>query len=203
MATENEREEGHRMCPVFCTVEVPAALLNLLLENAEEGTHYLIMDIEAGENIQGLKYPSQPPANPSRTSFFNWSIDEVYTYWKKNVCAPGDGSSTTLSAFTFAVVDEQSVREFAEGKGKATTLVLGSDAPDLEEKEDEVVLKSLRLDIEDMSIELMCLEMLTRCPSEIGKAFGLSIQPPPIFAGPPDAARRYKANAIAGIPKTG
>ena len=50
---------------------------------------------------------------------------------------------------------------------------------------------------------LAAIEMMSSTPTEVGKksATALSIQPPPIFAGPPPVAREYKWSLLAGMPE--
>lgn len=203
MAGKEERKEGHLMCPVFCTVKVPTELLDRLLSQSEASQDFRVMDIETGDDLSSARFPSRVPAAPPRTPFLNWSVEDIYAYWKRKLCAPGDGSNLIYSAFTFVVIDEQSVQEFAtEGRGNSATVVLGSDAPDFEEGvDDPLVLKTARVELGGAAMDVVGLEMLTTSPSELGSAVGLSIMPPPALAGSPNAMRKAKINAIEGIPK--
>ncbi|OJD31484.1 uncharacterized protein BKCO1_4700084 [Diplodia corticola] len=209
MAETQPAEQGHHMCPIFCTANVPTSLLEELIADPTGVQDFRLIDIETGPATS--PFPSRAPLPPTttaaaaafHTAFFNWPPDLLYTYWKTHLRAPPDGSTRpAFSAFTFVVVDQEAVdayvrRAAAQASNTTTTtsdddddvvtVLLCTDAPDFDEDEDEAaesapVLKTLRWEVADVAAVLPALESLTMCPSELDSPVRLSVMPPPAAA---------------------
>ena len=130
---------------------------------------------------------------PDPAPFRKYTVEDIYEFYKLNIRQTS--SAKHFANFVFLVVDEECVRSHPN------QCILCSDAPDFGEAEDEIILKQLRLPIEQAMQNIEMTESLHVCPSEVGHPSGmaLSIMPPPSLAPTPELIRLSKKNAIRGI----
>ena len=151
-------------------------LETFLKEDNSAGANALCyLDITSATDIQQITHGCRIPCAPVFAPFSNRSPEELYDFWKANVC----GSLTSIHrhwpAFMFAILDEQS--------GTDKHIVLCSDASDFREGnaatgEDEVKLKCIRLTFSDFVRSMAGIEMLTLTPSETTSGTAMNVTPP-------------------------
>lgn len=141
--------------------------------------------------------------DPSPMPFRNWTIPEIYEFYKAHLRPAPDGSGTKhFTSFTFFVVDEECVQS------DIPKSIVCSDAPDFGES-DEVELKYFRIPIAEVMPSMAALEMLSMTPSEVRdqSEFCLKVFPQPMLVSDPDNPNTYqlatpqegRANKRAGI----
>ena len=121
----------------------------------------------------------EPPA----LNFYGCTVEQVYNFYKRHLQPPENSEAwenSCFSKYTFVAIDEECL-EF-----KPYQCIIGSDAPDFGEAEDEIKLKTLRVDLEEIPDVLNGLEMLTRTPRETSIVrendpdyIGLTLRPTP------------------------
>ena len=143
-------------------------------------------------------------ADDVETAFNGSSVDEAYDFFKLQLRSPDCyGTRTRFSYFTFLVVDEECLQT------QPYTCVVCSDAPDFGEAEDEIKLKQIRMDFEDVAQYLPALEELILTPDEFcdkEEQLLFNIMPPPTMMfteekdvyklAPGMEARRTKRRAL-------
>lgn len=163
-----------------------------------ESPLYIVKELEP--KIEEVTLRSRAPMEKFESPFKGWSVEKLYDFWKAKLRRNEDEvADTHLSAFTFAVIDEETIKSFkaveaaapkTEGdededeeqlneKLNKTTVLVCSDAPDFGEGENEVKLKTVRMSLNDAASAIMAFELLAVCPSEFGKEDALSVMPPP------------------------
>lgn len=155
----------------------------------EADTHATIM---TSTDVQSIKEPAELSSADIRefvrmgSPFLNWSTQELYTFFRSHI-VPIAGDNMTNGHWTwhtFAVLDSRAAGTFniddpatAEQETPPDgTVLLCCDAPDFLE-EDRVVVKEVRVNIEDMCFTTMCYETYVRCPSETGKQTAVVVGP--------------------------
>jgi hypothetical protein len=102
--------------------------------------------------------------------FYDWSIKDIYDFWLTHVRPPMDAASAGWTSFTFLVLDVNSTKD--------RKCVVCSNAPDIGEKGDEEVLKSVRMSFAEALPTMVSFEMMTMAPSESNKETALNVVPP-------------------------
>ena len=88
--------------------------------------------------------------------FFNYTIDQVYDFWRQNVRAADDiEGPQRFSAFTFVVIDEACLNS------EPLQCIVCNDGPDFGEADDAIVLKHFRVDVVWAWAMIVALEELT------------------------------------------
>ena len=94
-------------------------------------------------------------------SFTNYTIDQVYDFWKQNLRAANDAEGPQhFSAFTFVMIDEACLRS------EPLQCIICTDVPDFDEEDNATVLKYVRLDVGMAWNVMVALEELTMTPIE-------------------------------------
>ena len=112
-----------------------------------------------------------------------------------------EGRCSQFAYFTFLAVDSTCVQ--SPNKDEWEIIVCSDGADYGESVETGPKLKVFRMRIPEALESICALEMLSSTPKEIGRrcAMVASIMPPAALAGPPSAMRKYKWEAIAGLPE--
>ena len=138
------------------------------------------------------------------TPFKGCSVEEVYEFFKRFLRSSGDSAlGGPFTHFTFIVVDQACLTT------KPLSCIVCCDAPDFAEAEDEIKLKSIRMDLDDATSWLPAFEELLLTPEEYDdneEFITFDIMPPPTmrFAeidehyllAPMAQARRNKRRAL-------
>ena len=164
----------------------------------------MISPLDVGPAATGqvdITKPSTAPVKSCPEPFSNWSIEELYAFYRQNLQAAPDAETHRYSAFTFLILDEESAKD--------KSLLMCCDAPDWGEKADDAVLKSLRVSFSEAGGDISSFEFLSMTPSELRKDGGLLVEPNPwmdqivledgtkaMMFGTPARARRRKRDAL-------
>ncbi|MCJ1390831.1 hypothetical protein MMC18_003692 [Xylographa bjoerkii] len=151
--------------PVFCLTEVSAEYFDEFSKYAyDDGTRWQeITTTDPARIFAKLRGTLGPPDEDYRPSpFLNASVDDIYAFYKERLRPIDDNTERDVfTSFTFLAVDAACLRS------SPPQCILCSDAPDYREAAEEVVLKQLRLPLEDAVWHMVPLEQMTMTPSEI------------------------------------
>ena len=200
--TEDTEEEKPCYFPLFCLAKVPPevgislqSILVILIAmqqwfekdfspHMEEYTP--ILEITSDHPSLALKesefYGNSNGPNP--TPFLGCSVNQVYDFFKASLRPAGESKvNESCTYFSFIAIDEECLRS------EPPQCIVCSDAPDFGEAENEMKLKTLRMDIV-LAFQYLCaLEQLSLTPSELNKADGwvMAMMPPAIMNEDPDS----------------
>ncbi|KAI4244794.1 MAG: hypothetical protein LQ352_006717 [Teloschistes flavicans] len=203
MQRDNARRDFDQLpdCyPIFCLTEnIPKTYWSQIQEhNTADQPVVEITSTDPDDQIMlgqcKLNFLDQDAIKPM--PFVGWTIEACYDFFcqRISIC----GLKPGFTGFTFLAIDAACLTAAPQQE-----IIIGSDAGDYHEKpEDPPKLKVIRLPIHEAMESLAALECQSSSPSEIAHRtpFVASVMPPPIFAGVGDKARKYKREALSGIP---
>lgn len=127
---------------------------------------------------------------PSPKAFIGSTVEEIYDFFTKHLRPDTDSTAPEqLTYFTFLAVDAGCIQ------ASPSQCIICCDAPDYDEAEDDVILKTLRLPIKE-AVEYLCpLEQLRLTMSEVAdpseRAWS-TIPAPTVIQDPDDPPREYR-----------
>jgi hypothetical protein len=158
---------------IFNTLQVLDALITTVrnddVGNPDGDDCLRFLSPEDGANIKSIVTAHRAPMS-AVAAFYDWSVGEIYEFWLAYVRPPVGAVSGDWTSFTSIVLDANSAKD-----GKC---IVCCDAPDIGERGDEVVLKSVRMPFAEVAVNMVSFEMMTKAPSEAGKGTALSVMPP-------------------------
>ncbi|KAL9614856.1 MAG: hypothetical protein Q9167_000689 [Letrouitia subvulpina] len=127
---------------------------------------------------------------PSSKAFIGSTIEEIYEFFIKHLRPETDSTAPEqLTYFTFLAVDAGCIQ------ASPSECIVCCDAPDYNEAQDEIILKTLRLPIKE-AVEYLCpLEQLRLTVSDVAnppeRAWSM-IPAPTVVQDPDDPPREYR-----------
>jgi hypothetical protein len=106
-----------------------------------------------------------------KSPFIGWSPETVYKFFTSHIQGPQGAAAHAngFSQYTLLILDSQSAPD--------RSILVCSDAPDIGETADQIVLKTIRMLLAD--IGMMCtIELLLMAPSEWDKEIVMKVNPP-------------------------
>ncbi|KAL9039660.1 MAG: hypothetical protein Q9214_004785, partial [Letrouitia sp. 1 TL-2023] len=127
---------------------------------------------------------------PSPEAFIGSTIEEIYDFFTKHLRPEIDSTAPEqLTYFTFLAVDAGCIQ------ASPSECIICCDAPDYNEEQDDVVLKTLRLPIKEVVQYLCPLEQLRLTMSDVAdlpeRAWS-TIPAPTVIQDPDDPPREYR-----------
>ncbi|MDI1487934.1 MAG: hypothetical protein OHK93_007208 [Ramalina farinacea] len=181
--------------PLFCTTEVPENYFKELesFYPIGEAPWLEILTRDPGKILQSSE-DSQNAEISDSTPFKGYSVEELSEFFKSHLRSSDESAlGGPFTHFTFIVVDE------ACFDTKPLSCIVCCDAPDFAEGEDEIKLKSIRMDFDDATNWLPAFEELALTPEEYDdkeELLTFGIMPPPTMRFT-DRVERYRFAPMA------